>query len=324
MDSTCFCTAVGLGPESFRGSDVLLVPADGGYLAHVITPKGEALVAGTHGGSFRGGRWPRPNRRRVKSAKRWSKISRTFPRNFPAGWPRTLTTRCGRPSLCAVMAAEPAPRSAQPAIALTLLTSMTVPTRACAAETGIPARRQYSRSMPPDTIRGRARASASGSGFSTNFRSIPAALARFSAPAAAAVPGLVPAAWTFPKLLGELITLAQDRARGERSMNIYQPHLMRIREITDETVDTRTLEARVQGFSRRRAVSVFRRAVWRVFRLRRRRKHLLHRLPANPQRLHRVQLQGNREGDASAAPPRRGRHAWVSADPTEIISRSRR
>jgi ferredoxin len=48
MDSTCFCTAVGLGPDSFRGSDVLLVPAEGGYLAHVITPKGEALLQG-HG-----------------------------------------------------------------------------------------------------------------------------------------------------------------------------------------------------------------------------------------------------------------------------------
>jgi ferredoxin len=48
MDSTCFCTAVGLGPDSFRGSDVLLVPVTGGYLAHVITPKGEALLQG-HG-----------------------------------------------------------------------------------------------------------------------------------------------------------------------------------------------------------------------------------------------------------------------------------
>jgi ferredoxin len=46
MDHTCFCTAVGLGPDSFRGSDLLLVPAEGGYLAHVITPKGEALLKG--------------------------------------------------------------------------------------------------------------------------------------------------------------------------------------------------------------------------------------------------------------------------------------
>jgi ferredoxin len=44
MDSTCFCTATGLGPDSFRGSDALLVPVEGGYLANVITPKGEALL----------------------------------------------------------------------------------------------------------------------------------------------------------------------------------------------------------------------------------------------------------------------------------------
>jgi ferredoxin len=44
MDPTCFCTSVGLGPDSFRGSDLLLVPVGVGYLAHVITPKGEALL----------------------------------------------------------------------------------------------------------------------------------------------------------------------------------------------------------------------------------------------------------------------------------------
>jgi ferredoxin len=49
MDKTCFCTAVGLGPDSHRGSDVLLVPVEGGYLAHVITPKGEALLQGHTG-----------------------------------------------------------------------------------------------------------------------------------------------------------------------------------------------------------------------------------------------------------------------------------
>lgn len=44
MDATCFCSAVGLGPDAFKGSDVLLVPAEGGYLARVVTPKGEALL----------------------------------------------------------------------------------------------------------------------------------------------------------------------------------------------------------------------------------------------------------------------------------------
>jgi ferredoxin len=46
MDSTCFCTAVGLGPDSSRASDLHLVPVDAGYLAHVLTPKGEALLSG--------------------------------------------------------------------------------------------------------------------------------------------------------------------------------------------------------------------------------------------------------------------------------------
>jgi ferredoxin len=44
MDATCFCTAVGLGPESASGSDVLFTPVDGGYVANLITPRGEALL----------------------------------------------------------------------------------------------------------------------------------------------------------------------------------------------------------------------------------------------------------------------------------------
>ena len=46
MDPICFCTSVGLGPDSFRGSDVLLIPVEGGYLANIVTPKGEALLKG--------------------------------------------------------------------------------------------------------------------------------------------------------------------------------------------------------------------------------------------------------------------------------------
>lgn len=46
VDSSCFCSAVGVGPDSTKGSDVLLVPVDGGYLAQVVTPKGEALLDG--------------------------------------------------------------------------------------------------------------------------------------------------------------------------------------------------------------------------------------------------------------------------------------
>lgn len=44
MDRNCFCTAVGLGPDSSKGSDVMLLTVEGGYLAEVLTSKGEALL----------------------------------------------------------------------------------------------------------------------------------------------------------------------------------------------------------------------------------------------------------------------------------------
>ena len=45
MDHTCFCTAVGIGPESTVGSDAMLVPVEGGVAAYLVTEKGEALFA---------------------------------------------------------------------------------------------------------------------------------------------------------------------------------------------------------------------------------------------------------------------------------------
>jgi ferredoxin len=44
-DDDCFCTAVGLSPHSSHGSDLLLLPAEGGYLAEAVTDKGRQLVA---------------------------------------------------------------------------------------------------------------------------------------------------------------------------------------------------------------------------------------------------------------------------------------
>ena len=45
-DSNCFCTAVGVGPDSVRGSDVFLTPVEGGYLAEACTLKGQSLLEG--------------------------------------------------------------------------------------------------------------------------------------------------------------------------------------------------------------------------------------------------------------------------------------
>jgi len=44
-DHACFCTAVGLGPESGRGADVLLRRAPGGFLAEAQSERGATLVA---------------------------------------------------------------------------------------------------------------------------------------------------------------------------------------------------------------------------------------------------------------------------------------
>jgi ferredoxin len=44
IDEACLCSAVGLGPDSGRGSDMLLVPVKGGFQAEALTDKGEALI----------------------------------------------------------------------------------------------------------------------------------------------------------------------------------------------------------------------------------------------------------------------------------------
>jgi sulfhydrogenase subunit beta (sulfur reductase) len=44
-DEACFCTSVGGGPADTKGSDILLTPMHDGYLAEVVTEKGEAIRA---------------------------------------------------------------------------------------------------------------------------------------------------------------------------------------------------------------------------------------------------------------------------------------
>ncbi len=43
-DESCFCTAVGLSPESTRGADWFLTQVEGGFEVEVLTQKGEALL----------------------------------------------------------------------------------------------------------------------------------------------------------------------------------------------------------------------------------------------------------------------------------------
>ncbi len=44
-DEACFCASVGGGPADTAGSDILLTPIEGGYLAEVLTEKGRAIQA---------------------------------------------------------------------------------------------------------------------------------------------------------------------------------------------------------------------------------------------------------------------------------------
>ena len=44
-DSACFCSGVGLAPDSSQGADLMLVPAGAGYLVEVHSDKGQAFVA---------------------------------------------------------------------------------------------------------------------------------------------------------------------------------------------------------------------------------------------------------------------------------------
>ncbi len=44
-DESCFCTAVGLSPDSTRGADWFLNPVDRGFEVEVLTQKGEELLA---------------------------------------------------------------------------------------------------------------------------------------------------------------------------------------------------------------------------------------------------------------------------------------
>jgi len=53
-DRSCFCTAVGLAPDAAKGSDILLVPVDGGFHAEILSEKGDALVT-AHAARFTDG-----------------------------------------------------------------------------------------------------------------------------------------------------------------------------------------------------------------------------------------------------------------------------
>lgn len=51
VDTDCFCTAVGIGPDSSRAADAMMVPVDGGFLVEFTSEKGEQFL-GEYGEFF--------------------------------------------------------------------------------------------------------------------------------------------------------------------------------------------------------------------------------------------------------------------------------
>ncbi len=99
---------------------------------------------------------------------------------------------------------------------------------------------------------------------------------------------------------------------------------MRIAQVTDEAPGVKTFRLEFVDERRGRGLHVPHRPVRRVLRLRRGREHLLHRLAAHAQGLHRVHLPPGRPRDHAPWPTReRRRHRSASAAPTATSSRSR-
>lgn len=108
MDGTCFCTAVGIGPESTTGSDALLVPVEGGCVAYLATEKGEALFASRGGEATADAMHTAEDARHEARGKVEPNLT-AIPPEF-AGWLRenfnhpvwkTLALRCHGCSVCA-------------------------------------------------------------------------------------------------------------------------------------------------------------------------------------------------------------------------------
>jgi ferredoxin len=80
VDGVCFCTAVGLSPHAAKGSDVLLVPIEGGFLAEAVTAKGEAFLEGSRFAEAKG--HAEADAFRKAAAERVAKNLRALPESF--------------------------------------------------------------------------------------------------------------------------------------------------------------------------------------------------------------------------------------------------
>jgi ferredoxin len=106
-DDSCFCTAVGLSPESTRGSDCFLIPVRDGFQVQILTEKGRALLERCKN------RFPEMNgaaesscsdiEQKVRSnlTLQPEKIRHWLNRHFEDPWWKSLALRCHGCGACA-------------------------------------------------------------------------------------------------------------------------------------------------------------------------------------------------------------------------------
>ena len=82
-DDACFCTSMGYGPHDPTGSDVILLPSQGGYLVRIVSEKGREFASDVGLESDEGEPDPEPEvRRRVRTdgIKQWLDANFESPR----------------------------------------------------------------------------------------------------------------------------------------------------------------------------------------------------------------------------------------------------
>lgn len=110
-DKSCFCTAVGLGPESSKGADLLLTPVKAGYHVDVLTPKGEELVSkyskrfGEAKSADEAKKYQEAARKKVEGNLSFDapKMRAWLEGNFENEYWRTIALRCHGCGTCATM-----------------------------------------------------------------------------------------------------------------------------------------------------------------------------------------------------------------------------
>ena len=334
IDDSCFCTAVGDGaPDDVKGADGLLTPVDGGYVFEATTDKGRALADDARGALLRGrrGRHARPpGRRRACRARAPASPPTSRSTRPPCATGSTRTSRIR----CSSHLARPLQRLRRLRQRLPHLPLLRHrrrgggrrPRHAPPLLGHLPGADLHAARLRPQPARRPARPLSPA--HQPQVRDLPAQVRR------GALHRLRPLHARLPRRPGPRRDPAGDRhrratpgrrrrrARGGGLVNIYQPHLTTVTEIIDETADTRTLRLEFQDEAVRESLRLQGRPVRRVHRLRRRRVHLLHRQLAHPRRLHRVQLQGRRQGHERPARGRTWATPSASAAPTATRSRS--